>query len=70
VTKIERTESLQTEINLEPTKMKLPLVTKETQVSAQSTFELGAPRLFNLEPLSSLEKPLGLRLNLYQMEKP
>ena len=30
--------------------------------------EMTAPRLFNLEPYSEPEKPLGIKLDLYQME--
>lgn len=72
MTKIEQPEhaNLPTRNDLTQTIINIPLVVKGTETGVQSRLDIIAPRLFNLEPHSQTEKPLGLKLNLYQMEKP
>ena len=72
VTKIEQPEhaNLPTRIDLVQSGIKIPVVAEGTETGVQNRFDVIAPRLFNLEPHSQTEKPLGLKLNLYQMESP
>ncbi|MEM2092940.1 MAG: cell division protein FtsZ [Candidatus Bathyarchaeia archaeon] len=51
-------------------KMKVTLVvTGVNSTSIPSGFDYIAPKLFNLESLSEPEKPLDIKLNIYQMEE-
>jgi cell division protein FtsZ len=49
-------------------KLKVTLVMTVNSVDMRGGLNTIAPQLFNLEPHAEPEKPLGIRLNLYQME--
>lgn len=58
-------------INPEHARIKVVLVARGVDSPrVSSELDTIAPNLFNLEPHTAPDKPLGVKLNLYQMENP
>jgi len=73
VTKIDQPEhaSVTAEVNPEHARIKDTLISRGVNSPrVPRELETIPLSLFNLEPSTAPEKPLGLKLNLYQMENP